>query len=91
MLQDLTQTSLLSGASLNILSILNQPTQAYAFEAENLGISAHFSKELIRRKKAQWTKHNFPDFHQEGHRDVFCQLSGTTEYLLGGGFMSIIY
>lgn len=43
-----------------------------------------------KRHSGQSTN-NFPDFHQEGHRDVFCQLSGTTEYLLGGGFMSIIY
>lgn len=49
---------------LSILSILNQPTQvssAYAFEAENLGISTQFSKELIWGKKAQWTRHKqFP-------------------------------
>lgn len=43
-----------------------------------------------RRHSGQGTN-NFPSFHQEGHGDVFRQLSGTTEYLLGGGFMSIIY
>lgn len=37
------------------------------------------------------TQHNFPSFHHEAHVDVFCQLPGTIEYLLGGGFMSVIY
>lgn len=30
-------------------------------------------------------------FHRESHVDMFGQLSGTVEYLLGGGFMFMVY